>query len=160
MASATGKISPARRLAFTRFVRRVLLRFRTLGLTAPGQILQGLPADFAILPQDMPDESEDTEAGRDLPDEVMRELCAHLDELEAQSNTEVRVATELLIDTGRRPDEINTLPIWRESGVGAPADCEELPRTISRLEQQTVDLPRLWRSARPNWRLPGRPTAS
>ncbi|AZP23008.1 hypothetical protein EJC51_47275 [Streptomyces aquilus] len=58
----------------------------------------------------MPDEPEDTEAGRDLPDEVLRELCAHLDELEAQSSTEVRVATELLIDTGRRPDEINTLP--------------------------------------------------
>jgi hypothetical protein len=70
----------------------------------------------------------------------MGELCAYLDELEAQSNTEVRVATELLIDTGRRPDEINTLLIWRESGVGAPADFEELQRTISRLEQQTVDL--------------------
>lgn len=30
--------------------------------------------------------------------------------------------------------------IWRESGVGAPADFEELQRTISRLEQQTGDL--------------------
>ncbi|MEU7205378.1 hypothetical protein [Streptomyces sp. NPDC045470] len=109
--TATGKISPARRLAFTRFVRRVLLRFRTLGLTAPGQILEGMPADFTIWPEDMPDEPEDTEAGRDLPDEVMHALCAHLDELEAMSSIEVRVATELLIDTGRRPDEINTLAL-------------------------------------------------
>lgn len=109
--TSTGQISPARRLAFTRFVRRVLLRFRTLGLTAPGQLLEGMPADFAISPEDMPDEPEDTEAGRDLPDEVMRQLCAHLDELEAMSSIEVRVATELLIDTGRRPDEINTLAL-------------------------------------------------
>lgn len=109
--TSTGQISPARRLAFTRFVRRVFLRFRTLGLTAPGQLLEGMPADFAISPEDMPDEPEDTEAGRDLPDEVMRQLCAHLDELEAMSSIEVRVATELLIDTGRRPDEINTLAL-------------------------------------------------
>ncbi|WP_336054322.1 hypothetical protein [Streptomyces sp. CA2R101] len=109
--TANGKLSAARRLAFTRFVRRVLLRFRALGLTGPGQVLEGMPVDFAIWPEDMPDEPEDTEAGRDLPDEVMRQLCAHLDELEAMSNTETRVATELLIDTGRRPDEINTLPL-------------------------------------------------
>lgn len=109
--TSTGRISLARRLAFTRFVRRVLLRFRALGLTAPGQLLEGMPADFVISPEDMPDEPEDTEAGRDLPEEVMRELCARLDELEAMSSIEVRVTTELLIDTGRRPDEINTLAL-------------------------------------------------
>ncbi|MCB8908361.1 MULTISPECIES: tyrosine-type recombinase/integrase [unclassified Streptomyces] len=107
--TATGKLSAKRRLALTRFVRRVLLRFRTLGLAGPGQVLEGMPVDFAIWPEDMPDEPEDTEAGRDLPDEVMRQLCAHLDELEAMSTRETRVATELLIDTGRRPDEIYTL---------------------------------------------------
>ncbi|WP_371666794.1 hypothetical protein OG985_03750 [Streptomyces sp. NBC_00289] len=109
--TSTGQLTPRRRLAFTRYARRVLLRFRTLGLTAPGQLLAGMPVDFAILPEDMPDKPEDTEAGRDLPDEVMRALCAHLDELETMSSVEVRVATELLIDTGRRPDEINTLPL-------------------------------------------------
>ncbi|WP_328741408.1 tyrosine-type recombinase/integrase [Streptomyces caniferus] len=108
---ATGKLSAARRLAFTRFVRRVLLRFRTLGLAAPGALLEGMAVDFAIWPEDMPDEPEDTEAGRDLPEAVMRELCAHLDRLEEMSNVETRVATELLIDTGRRPDEIYTLPV-------------------------------------------------
>ncbi|MEU1403734.1 hypothetical protein ABZ471_15425 [Streptomyces sp. NPDC005728] len=29
---------------------------------------------------------------------------------------------------------------WRESGLGAPTDVEELQRTITRLGQQTVDL--------------------
>ncbi|MFH9009616.1 hypothetical protein ACH4E5_41125 [Streptomyces afghaniensis] len=56
--TSTGRISPARRLAFTRFVRRVLLRFRALDLTAPGQLLEAMPADFAISPEDMPDEPE------------------------------------------------------------------------------------------------------
>ncbi|MFV8133004.1 hypothetical protein [Streptomyces syringium] len=109
--TATGKLTAGRRLAFTRFVRRVLLRFRSLGLTAPGGLLEGMPTGFALLPEDMPDEPEDTEAGRELPEEVMRALCANLDVLEAMSNTETRVATELLIDTGRRPDEINNLPL-------------------------------------------------
>jgi hypothetical protein len=30
--------------------------------------------------------------------------------------------------------------VWRESGLGAPADVEALQRTITRLEQQTVEL--------------------
>ncbi|WP_326617661.1 tyrosine-type recombinase/integrase [Streptomyces decoyicus] len=109
--TAIGKLSATRRLAFTRFVRRVLLRFRTLGLAAPGGQLEGMPVDFAIWPEDMPDEPEDTEAGRDLPEAVMRELCANLDRLQTTSNVETRVATELLIDTGRRPDEVFTLPM-------------------------------------------------
>ncbi|MFI1647291.1 hypothetical protein ACH4XT_10145 [Streptomyces avidinii] len=109
--SASGKLSASRRLAFTRFVRRVLLRFRTLGLAGPGGLLEGMPVGFALWPEDMPDEPEYTEAGRDLPEEVMRVLCANLDLLEEMSTTEVRVATELLIDTGRRPDEIYTLAL-------------------------------------------------
>ncbi|MFI0264791.1 tyrosine-type recombinase/integrase [Streptomyces sp. NPDC017056] len=107
----TGKLSAARRLAFIRFVRRVLLRFRTLGLTGPGQVLAGMPVDFALWPEDMPDEPEDTEAGRSLPEEVMRQLCTHLPSLEAMSNVETRVTTDLLIDTGRRPDEVLTLAL-------------------------------------------------
>jgi hypothetical protein len=30
--------------------------------------------------------------------------------------------------------------VWRESGLGAPADVEELQQTVTRLEQQTVGL--------------------
>jgi hypothetical protein len=61
---------------------------------------------------DTPDEPEDTEAGKDLPDAVMRQLCDHLDELEQLISREVRVGTELLMDTGRRPEEIRDLPLY------------------------------------------------
>ncbi|MGW6523262.1 MULTISPECIES: hypothetical protein [unclassified Streptomyces] len=40
---------------------------------------------------------------------MLRQLCEHFDDLEAMSNVETRVAVELLIDTGRRPDEVLTL---------------------------------------------------
>ncbi|MEU5193859.1 site-specific integrase [Streptomyces scabiei] len=106
----TGAFGAHHRVNVIRYVRNIVNRIRVMGLTGPGQVLEGLPADFALSIQDIPDEPEDTEAGRDLPDEVMRELCDNLDLLEKISNREFRVATELLIDTGRRPDEISTLP--------------------------------------------------
>ncbi|MCF3105730.1 site-specific integrase [Streptomyces roseoverticillatus] len=86
---------------------------RSLGLTRPGRPLHGLPEDFALLAEDIPDEPEDTEAGKDLPQEVMRLLCEHLPHLANQSRNgpEHQVATELLIDTGRRPQEICRLPL-------------------------------------------------
>ena len=40
----------------------------------------------------------------------MRQLCGHLPALEDVSCRETRVAAELIIDTGRRPDEICALP--------------------------------------------------
>ncbi|MET9088505.1 tyrosine-type recombinase/integrase [Streptomyces sp. NPDC004237] len=106
----TGVFGAHHRVNVIRYVRNIVNRIRVMGLTGPGQVMEGLPTDFALSIQDIPDEPEDTEAGRDLPDEVMRELCDNLDLLEKISNREFRVATELLIDTGRRPDEISTLP--------------------------------------------------
>ncbi|UWE11927.1 site-specific integrase [Actinacidiphila bryophytorum] len=106
-----GKMSQHTRLNHVRYARLITNRVRVLGVTGPGQPLEGLPAAFALSLQDIPDEPEDTEAGRDLPDEVMRQLCDNLDLLEKSSSREVRVAIELLIDTGRRPDEIATLPL-------------------------------------------------
>ncbi|MFI8085853.1 tyrosine-type recombinase/integrase [Kitasatospora sp. NPDC086009] len=105
----TGKISPYTRINLVRYARQITNRVRVLGLTGPGQPLEGMPAGFGLSLQDIPDEPEDTEAGRDLPDEVMRQLCDNLDLLEKSSSREVRIAVELLIDTGRRPDEIATL---------------------------------------------------
>ncbi|MFF1632023.1 hypothetical protein, partial [Streptomyces sp. NPDC058272] len=101
-----GKLSGYARLKTVRNVRSALIRIRSLGLTKAGELLEGLSQDFIVIPEDVPDEPEDTEAGRDLPDEVMRQLCDHLDLLEQIGTREVRVATELLIDTGRRPDEV------------------------------------------------------
>ncbi|MFJ9968633.1 tyrosine-type recombinase/integrase [Streptomyces avermitilis] len=42
----------------------------------------------------------------------MRQLCANLDSLETVSSPDVRTAIELIIDTGRRPNEICKLP-WQ-----------------------------------------------
>lgn len=106
-----GQISQHTRLNVIRRIRLVIGRMRGLGLASSGQALEGMPPQFTLFPEDVPDEPEDTEAGRDLPDEVMQQLCDNLDLLEQSSSREVRVATELMIDTGRRPDEICTLPL-------------------------------------------------
>lgn len=107
----TGKITAHTRSKAVRNVALVLTRIRTLGLTHPGQPMAGLPTDFRLQREDTPDEPEDTEAGKDLPDSVMRQLCDHLNELEQLISREVRVGTELLMDTGRRPEEIRDLPL-------------------------------------------------
>ncbi|MGW2137651.1 tyrosine-type recombinase/integrase [Streptomyces sp. NPDC001773] len=106
----TGRISARTRSHTVRNTALVLTRIRTLGLTHPGGPMAGLPTDFRLQREDTPDEPEDAEAGKDLPDAVMRQLCEHLDELEQLISREVRVGTELLMDTGRRPEEIRELP--------------------------------------------------
>lgn len=108
---ARGEISAYQRMTWCRSTRTMLARMRGMGLTKPGQPLHGLPEDFTLTDADIPDEPEDTEAGRDLPVEVMRHLCEYLPLLEEQSCTEIRVATELMIDTGRRPDEVCQLKL-------------------------------------------------
>jgi integrase len=80
-----------------------------MGLTRRGQPLHGLPDDFTLSSEDIPDQPEEGSAGKDLPAEVMRVLTIHLDQLDASSGTDVRTAVELIMDTGRRPDEIATL---------------------------------------------------
>ncbi|WP_432003692.1 tyrosine-type recombinase/integrase [Streptomyces sioyaensis] len=106
-----GEISGRLRMRNCSSVLRILNRMRTLALTRPGQPLHGLPQDFALGREDLPDEPEDQEAGRDLPTEVVRHLCQHLDQLDdGPSGPEVRAVVELIIDTGRRPDEICQLP--------------------------------------------------
>jgi integrase len=106
-----GQISGHTRQQICRSARLVLNRCRSMGLTRPGQPLHGLPDDFALLPEDIPQEPEEDLAGRDLPAEVMRALTSHLDQLEASTCKEVRVAVELMMDTGRRPDEVASLPL-------------------------------------------------
>jgi integrase len=107
-----GEISGGARVRFCRDARRLLNRMRTLGLTRPGQPLHGLPDDFALTDGDLPDDPEDEEAGRDLPAEVIRQVCACLGQLvEVRCGPEVRTAIEMIIDTGRRPTEITSLPL-------------------------------------------------
>jgi integrase len=105
---ATGQISRYRRNMICRDVRAVLAGIRALGLTRPGQVAAGLPGDFAVERGDIPADPQRGEPGRDLPPEIMTILCAHLHTLQP---AEVRVAAQIGIDTGRRPEDILSLPL-------------------------------------------------
>lgn len=105
---STGQISRYRRNGICRDVREVLAGIRALGLTRPGRPAAGLAGDFALERADIPADPERGEPGRDLPPEIMATLCANLDTLEP---AEVKAATQLGIDTGRRPEDILGLPL-------------------------------------------------
>jgi integrase len=104
---SAGRISVDARVRATRELRAVLARIRAMGLTRPGQIAAGLGEDFAIHREDVPDKPLPAQSGRDLPPEVLAQLCSHL---EVITSPEVRTGIELAIDTGRRPEEICDLP--------------------------------------------------
>lgn len=106
-----GTLTSRHRTYLVRNLRRFLGDCRDFRLTDPGRPLAGLPSDFVLLRSDVPQPPRDDSAGRDLPDTVMRALTDGLDDLEAQSSPATRRATELLMDTGRRPDEICGLPL-------------------------------------------------
>jgi integrase len=106
-----GSLSIYQRVKSSREVRHLLSAMRDLNLTRPGEPLHGLPDDFRLTADDIPDEPDDTQAGRDLPLEVMRHLCEHLPALDDTYVREIRVAIELLVDTGRRPREICSLDL-------------------------------------------------
>jgi len=104
---STGEASPELRAKICRDPKRILGRIRALGLTRPGGPAAGLGEDFTLAFGDTPAEPERGEPGRNLPTAIMAQLCAQLPLLQhGPSGREVRVAVELLIDTGRRPEEI------------------------------------------------------
>jgi integrase len=105
---STGTISRYHRNTTCRGARAALAGIRALGLTRPGRVAAGLPGDFALGRDDIPAEAHRGEPGRDLPTEIMAVLCANLDSLHP---AEVRTATQLGIDTGRRPEDILNLPL-------------------------------------------------
>jgi integrase len=105
---SSGQISRYRRNGICRDVREVLAGIRARGLTRAGGPAAGLAGDFAIERGDIPAGPERGEPGRDLPPEIMATLCANLDTLQP---AEVRVAAQLGIDTGRRPEDILGLPL-------------------------------------------------
>jgi integrase len=100
---SAGTISTDARIRACREVRAVLTRTRTAGLTRPGSVAAGLGEDFILGAADIPAEPEPADTGRDLPPEIMRAICTHLDKL---TSPVMRSAVELAIDTGRRPEEI------------------------------------------------------
>jgi len=102
----TGQISERTRLYACRALRRFLADIRAMGLTRPGGAAAGLPDDVIMGRQDIPPEPDPDEQGWDLPAWVMQILDANLHVLEKRSDADMRRMTELMIDTGRRPDEI------------------------------------------------------
>jgi len=119
---ANGVLSSGTRITMLSSVRRVLGRMRSMGLTQPGEAMAGLPDDFVLHEEDIPTAPRFGPQGRDLPAEVMRHLCAHLHILDEMFIPEVRVAVELSMDTGRRPDEICQLGFdcLERDGSGKP----------------------------------------
>ena len=105
---SADQISADARIRACREVRKVLTTARAMGLTRPGGPAAGLGEDFAIGVADVPDKPESAEPGRDLPVEIMRQICAHLDDVRSPV---MRCAIELAIDTGRRPEELCTLNV-------------------------------------------------
>ena len=105
---SAGTVSRCQRNVTCRGARLVLTGIRSLGLTRPGQAAAGLPGDFTVGLRDVPADPVRGEPGRDLPAEIMNELCASLDALEP---AEVRTAVQIAIDTGRRPEDILGLPL-------------------------------------------------
>jgi hypothetical protein len=103
----TGEISRDARTRACRETRLVLTRVRAMGLTRPGGPAAGLGEDFAIHVADIPLKPEKDESGRDLPPEIMQQLCEHLPKV---TSPVMRTAFEIAIDTGRRPEEICSLP--------------------------------------------------
>ena len=103
---SAGRITTDARVRACREVRHVLTCARAMGLTRPGGPAAWLGEDFAIHLGDVPAKPEPGEHGRDLPPEIMRQICDCLDLL---TTPEMRTAAELAIDTGRRPEEIAAL---------------------------------------------------
>jgi site-specific recombinase XerD len=108
--TADGQMSAYCRVKTCQDAGRVLKGIRSLGLTRAGGPAAGMADDFTLIAGDVPAKADPGEPGRDVPDEIMRQLCGHLRELEEViSCREIRVAVELMIDTGRRPAEVCAL---------------------------------------------------
>ena len=105
---SAGQVSELTRVLACRETRKLLTTARQLGATRPGGPAAGLSDEFAVHRDDIPDEPEHGEPGRDLPASIMRQVCGHLPSLPAPH---IRTAIEILIDTGRRPEDVVALPL-------------------------------------------------
>ena len=101
------RISRDHRIRICQDLRRILDRFRALGLAGPDGPACGLGPGFVLTTGDVPAAPEPPEPCRDLPPEIARAIAVRLADLERGScGPEIRAGIELLIDTGRRPAEI------------------------------------------------------
>ncbi|WP_381805699.1 tyrosine-type recombinase/integrase [Streptomyces niveus] len=152
---ANGRFTTNTRISYVRMARNVLKQCRVMGLTRPEGPMAGLPDDFVITRLDVPKAPEPSEEGQDLPPDVMRQLCAHLDSFEAMTCLEIRLSVELLMDTGRRPDEICRLELncltrdsqgkpvllynnWKEQRIGRQLPIHEPTAKLITEQQKRV----------------------
>jgi integrase len=105
----TGEMTADSRLRLTRRIFRLLNDVHAKGITAPGRAAAGLPAAFVLRRSDIPTDPDRQPRPRSLPDTVLGLIAGNLDVLEARCGISERRITEVLIDTGRRPDEVCTL---------------------------------------------------
>lgn len=106
-----GEITTYHRSRIIRNIRTILRDSRDLGLARPGGPIEMLPAEVSIRVEDVPAAVEHTTDGKALPPDLFIALRAALPDLESVCGTAVMTAVELLMDTGRRPDEICRLPL-------------------------------------------------
>ncbi|MEV5544482.1 tyrosine-type recombinase/integrase, partial [Saccharopolyspora shandongensis] len=102
----TGATTARQRAHVCRDLSKIVNDIRDLGLAKSGEPAAGLPESFVIRRSDIPREAKREGPGRALPQSVMRQLYEALSRIEEISTRESRVAVELLMDTGRRPEEI------------------------------------------------------
>jgi integrase len=106
-----GDMTAKTRLGRCRYLKRFLHDIRVLGLTRADGPAAGLPDDFHMGRKDIPAEPVLEEAGRGLPAWVLRIVNDNLHLVERRSGADAKRMIEVLIDTGRRPDEICKLPL-------------------------------------------------
>ncbi|GAB5901876.1 hypothetical protein OKHIL_76880 [Mycolicibacterium mageritense] len=103
-----GELTRDARIRTCQETKAMLSGIRMLGLTRHNEPAAGLSQDFVMHAGDIPPIPE-REPGRDLPAEIIQQMCDQLPHLETTRGKDIRVAVELLIDTGRRPDEVCSL---------------------------------------------------
>ena len=89
---------------------RLLNDVHALGITGTGEAAAGLPASFVLHRSDIPKDPDRQPRPRSMPDTVLKVIAENLGVFEERCGVPERRITELLIYTGRRPDEICVLP--------------------------------------------------
>lgn len=106
----TAEMTADSRLRLTRRVFRLFNDVHALGMTATGEVAAGLPASFVLRRSDIPKDPDRQPRPRSLPGTVLKVIAENLGVFEERCGISERRITEVLIDTGRRPDEICVLP--------------------------------------------------
>ncbi|GHG63678.1 hypothetical protein [Streptomyces griseocarneus] len=112
-----------------------------MGLTRPGAPMAGLPDDFVITLRDVPKAAEPSEEGQDLPPEILRQLCSHLDLFESMCCPELRSCLDDLLRTREKLLAMPEADAWARAEA-APSD-EEIRRARRLIQRVTEDVDQL-----------------